>query len=131
MKTLLSGLILMISVTAFTQGTETPCNQLPIALPDVKATAANANEHFQSNLPDGYGTSTFAHAVFKVIVKCDGTIKKVFYQDGSMTEADQAHFIEAIKNMDWTAAKDGGEDVTSNVFISLKVNAGQATSAVQ
>jgi hypothetical protein len=119
----------MISISAFSQE-ETPCNQLPIALPEVKAKAPNADAHFQENLPDSYSSSTFAHGVFKVLVNCDGTVKKVFYQDGSMEEADIAHFTEAIKEMDWTPAKEGGEDVRTNAFISLKINAGQATCAV-
>jgi len=126
MKTLLSALILMISVGSFAQD----CNEDPISSPEVKASHADAKTFFQDNLPAHYNETTFAHGVFTITVDCDGSVEDVMYQDGSMDEADMNHFIDKIKTMSWTAGKDGGETVKSNVGVSLKVNAGQASCAV-
>lgn len=126
MKTLFSALLLTLSIGSFAQD----CNEEPITTPEVKASHVNAKGFFQDHLPAHYNESTFAHGVFTITVDCDGTVEDVMYQDGSMNEEDMNHFIAKIKTMNWTAGKDGGAVVKSKVYVSLKVNAGQAACAV-
>ena len=127
-KLLFSTILIAFATVAYNQ--TTPCNDLPIASPEVKATAENADAYLQEHLPTSIGATENTHGVFKASIDCDGVVGTVTYQTGEMTDQQANDMIDVIKNLNFTAAQNGGENVKTFVFISLKISAGQASCGI-
>ena len=81
-------------------------------------------------MPASIPADASTHGVFKVLVDCDGVVVSVDYQNGEMSDAQADDMGDVIKDMVFTPAVKDGDNVKTNVFISLKITSGTPTSAV-
>lgn len=127
-KLLFATFLFVIGTTGF--GQVSTCNELPIANPDVRATAEGADAHFNANMPASIGNDENTHGVFKVLVDCEGEVGTVVYTNGEMSDAQADDIIEVIKTLGFTAGKKDGEFKKTYAYISLKITSGTATCGI-
>lgn len=132
MKILLTLLSFFTLTLAWGQSEPIPCNELPVAVPQTKATCKTSDlqAHFEKQIPDSMKRGEY-NAVYKLFVDCAGTVKSVAYQRGSLSESDQKKMTEILTELSWNPAQDKGKPATSTVFITLEIVNGKCTVTVQ
>jgi len=131
MKTTLVLLTLILGGFSFAQG-QKECNQLPYAKVDTKAEAVgDLNGIIASTLPKSLAEDGSHEAVLKMYVDCFGKVTKLKIEKTDLDDANGKWLWNVIYNSEWKPATAMKKDVTSTVFITVKINNGEVEATVQ
>jgi hypothetical protein len=130
MKKLAILMICLISMVGYAQTDD--CGALPRAKVDKKAIIKGEfAELVESEMLSSLKKDGEHLAVFKLYVDCHGAVSKHRYQSGSMTDSEQKWLWNLVAKSLWTAAVFEKNDVTSTVFLTVKITNGQTEIIVQ
>jgi len=108
-----------------------PCNQIPIANAETKASFDGKIEKFVGDsLKSDLKRGTHS-AVFKLMIDCNGIVSKITYQSGTFSESNQKLFIGLFSNSKWKPAIEKSVNVTSFVFVTINIVNSKSTVMVQ
>lgn len=117
---------LLVSVVSFSQTEETPCSTIPVARPEIKAGTdlSKLNTEVKNNLSTQVKKGE--HSVtFKLIIDCKGAVSKTQYHSGSLTETEASFVKSILEKTTWTPAQNKGVNVTSTLFVTVKITNGK------
>ena len=126
MKLITAIIFLGIGIFGSSQNRDTICNQLPIALPETKASFSSSLENQISDaLKKTITESSKFSATYKLIVDCDGRVSKYFFKQGDMNDVDRRLVEDVLKTSEWQPGIDKGKIVASTVYITIEIVAGK------
>lgn len=121
-----------ISLLTFSQADPNPCGALPVANPDTTASTNMAALSKRLNEAVSGELKTGEHqAVFKLMVLCTGTVSKLFYQQGNLSEEFQKKFHTVLAESKWSPAVHQQEKVSSMVFVTIRIVNGKINLVVK
>lgn len=131
MKNALFILTIFLGLTGFSQN-QAECNQLPYAKVDAKAeSVGNLNDVIASSLPSSLAEDGTHETVFKMYVDCFGNAAKIKIEKTNLDDADSKWLWNVMLNSEWTPATAMKKNVTSTIFVTVKITNGVVEATVQ
>ena len=119
-------------VTVYSQDKQDVCNQLPYAKVDkVASPSTDLVKTISAEMLSELKKDGAHQAVFKLYVDCHGKVAKSKYESGDLNSSQQEWLMNIVDKSSWKPAVLAKKDVTSTVFVTVDINNGKVSVAIQ